>query len=144
MPQIWVSTNVLHINLRPGGENSDLTPANKVPLLTQCAFVLRSLPSQNAWSVLSVLLLTSASLPPSLAGIPAAVQSLCLSQSANSCLESVKRVSTNNDRRYRISALSLSLSLSRRCVSGIFAHCTEELGCRRTVLGIGHFLVHGC
>ena len=37
MPQIWVSTNVLHINLRPGGENSDLTPANKVPLLTQCA-----------------------------------------------------------------------------------------------------------
>ena len=39
MPQIWVSPIVLHINLRPGGDNSDLTPRNKVGLSTLCAHV---------------------------------------------------------------------------------------------------------
>ena len=37
MPQIWVPTNVLHINLHPGGDNSDLIPRNKVGLSTLCA-----------------------------------------------------------------------------------------------------------
>ena len=47
MPQIWVPTNVLHINLRPGGENSDLTPANKVSLRTLCALDEANFPEKN-------------------------------------------------------------------------------------------------
>ena len=37
MPKIWVPTNVLDINLRPGGDNSDLNSWNKVTLLCHCA-----------------------------------------------------------------------------------------------------------
>ena len=37
MPKIWVCTNVLDINLCPGGDNSDSDPRNKVSLLTLCA-----------------------------------------------------------------------------------------------------------
>ena len=36
MPKIWVPTNVLDINLRPGGDNSDLNSWNKVTLLCHC------------------------------------------------------------------------------------------------------------
>ena len=36
MPKIWVPTNVLDINLRPGGDNSDLNSWNKVTLLSHC------------------------------------------------------------------------------------------------------------
>ena len=52
MPKIWVPTNVLDINLRPGGDNSDLNSWNKVTLLCHCAFV-RSFVRSSSHSIVA-------------------------------------------------------------------------------------------
>ena len=76
-----------------------------------------------------------------LSGIPAAV---LMSESECKLLSGVRKTRPNQQRNRISSPLTLSLSLSvcKHGVSGIFAHCTEELGCR-VVLGIGHS-VQGC